>query len=160
MKKVNGRGFNLVKPKPLWGSLTLSTRFNKIICLSYCMATEATDNQFTLLQNCKLFLLNLSRQSYILVSSKGKVHAFLANYLPSYPRMLIFHFNDDFNDGHSIFCPCVFGKDIFPFNMENAIGLKKKSVFRELQQNQDYVMSWSGSWSFWCKCTIRTNYFE
>lgn len=93
------------------------------------MATEATDNQFTLLQKCKLFLLNLSRQSYILVSSKGKVHAFLANYLPSYPRMLIFHFNDDFNDGHSKFCPYVFGKDIFPFNMENAIGLKKKICF-------------------------------
>lgn len=88
----------------------LSIRFNKIMYLLYCMGTEAADNQFILLQKCKLFLLNLSRQSYILVSSKAKVLASQANYPPSYPCLFFTSFNDDFKDGHLMIYPCVLGK--------------------------------------------------
>lgn len=102
MKKVDIRHFHLVQLKPLWGFLILSIRLNKIIYLSYCMATEVADNQFTLLQKCKLCLLNLSRQSYILVSLKGKGPVSQANYLPSYSCLFFTTFNDDFKDGHSI----------------------------------------------------------
>lgn len=75
------------------------------------MDTEAADNQFILLHKHKLFSFNFSRQSYILVSLKGKVHNSQANYpKPPYPWLFFSSFNDDFKEGHSMIYPCVLGK--------------------------------------------------